>query len=130
MDDALVVRGREPSSDLHRNVGRFAHRHRALLHSRAQRFALKEFSDDEHVSVVGSGVVNREDVLMREGGNGLGLALEPGEPVSVLGKSPRQDLDGHVPPQPGVMSPVDLAHAAHANQIGDFIRPKAGSRGE
>ena len=130
MDDALVVRGREPASDLHRDIRRFAHRHRPLLHSRAKGFTLEEFGDDKDMAVVGAGVVNGENVLVGEGGDGSGLPLEPGEPVSVLGKGPRQDFDRHVTPQPRVMGAVDLTHAARANQFGDFIRPKAGSGSE
>ena len=43
------------------------------------------------------------NVRMIQRGQDLSLALEPGQPLSILGESLRQDLDGDFPLQGGVL---------------------------
>ena len=67
---------------------------------------------------------------MIERGEDFGFALEPGQPIRIPGDRCGQHLDGHGPLQIGVSRPIDLAHAAHADLGGDFIRAEAGARGQ
>jgi hypothetical protein len=67
-------------------------------------------------------VVQRADVGMAQGRDGLGLALETLAEIGVVLKVRRKSLDGDGAIQPRVAGFVNLAHAAHANQRGDFIR--------
>ena len=83
MDEVLVVRGRKAARHLCGDVDRLAHRHRSRPQARPQRLSFEELGDDEHLVVVGAGVMNGEDVRVREGGDGLRLALEAGHPVGV-----------------------------------------------
>jgi hypothetical protein len=51
---------------------------------------------------------------MIQGGDGPRLALEAGDREIVGALADRQNLDGNIPPQPGVVSQVHFAHAASA----------------
>ena len=56
--------------------------------------------------------VNDDDIGMVEGGNGLGLALETGEPLGMGCERRCQDLERHRPFQTSVLGRVDLTHPA------------------
>ena len=75
-------------------------------------------------------VEDREDVRMREGGDGLGLALEAGERLGIAGQVGRQDLHRDVAIELRVSRAVDLAHTAGAERTEDLVRPEPGSGGE
>ena len=62
------------------------------------------------------------DVRVVQGREGLGFALEAGEPIRVVRERLGQHLDRDVPPQVRVRRAIHLAHAAHADLGGDFIR--------
>ena len=53
------------------------------------------------------------------------LAAQPRAQVVVVGERRRQRLDGHWPLEPRVLTEVDDAHAAAAEQAGDFIGAEA-----
>jgi hypothetical protein len=72
-------------------------------------------------SLLGSVVVDLEDVRVRQRGYGLGLALEPGEPVWILRDLLWQDLDRHVAVEIAVPRPVDLAHPPCAERSEDLV---------
>ena len=80
VDDALVVRGREPARDLDRVVDRLARRHRRPVDSRAERFALEQLGDDYGAPSWRADVVDREDVGMVEHPGGARFLLEAAEP--------------------------------------------------
>ena len=69
---------------------------------------------------------------MRQRGDGLGFALEARQPVGVIRKRGRQDLDCDIAIEARVPRPVDLAHAAGADGGEDFVRAEtsAGSEGQ
>ena len=54
------------------------------------------------------------DVRVVERGEHLRLALEPAEPIGVVGDGLRQQLDRDAPAQLAVLGEVDLAHATLA----------------
>ena len=58
---------------------------------------------------------------MVQGGQNLRLALETRQPLRVLGKSFRQDLDGDVALEPHVMRTVDFAHTPGTELIEDAV---------
>ena len=66
-------------------------------------------------------VVDGEDVRVVELGHRLGLALEAGEPLRVLRHLLGQHLDGHIPLEPLVLSPVHHAHSAGADLLDDAV---------
>ena len=67
---------------------------------------------------------------MVERGDGLGLALEPREPVRILRYVRRQDLDRHVAPKARVLRAIDLAHAACSKAVENLVRSKTSAGGE
>ena len=83
MDEALVVRRRQAARDLHADVDRLAHGQRAARQALAQRLAVEQFRDGVGQAVVRADVVDREDVRVRERGDGLRFALEAREPIGV-----------------------------------------------
>ena len=56
---------------------------RARSQPLAQRLALEQFRDHEHLAVMDAGVVDREDVRMRQRRDGLRFALEAGAPLGI-----------------------------------------------
>ena len=62
---------------------------------------------------------------MVQRGRGTRFLLEPLQALPIGRKRRRQDLDGHVAPQPGVASAIDLAHPTCADQGGDLVRAEA-----
>ena len=58
---------------------------------------------------------------MIEGREHLCLATKPGEPIGIVRKEFRQDLQRDVAIELGVFRAVDLAHASGADGRNDFI---------
>ena len=84
-------------------------------------------------TIVGSALfetVDGRDVGVRQRGEHLRLALETRQPIAVGRKDLRDDLEGHVAPEPRVPRPIDLPHPALAEKRGDFVDAEAGARGQ
>ena len=62
----------------------------------------------------------------------FGFALKASQPIVIGRDGRRQDLDGDLALQPRVGGPIDLAHAALAEQGSDFVDAEtgAGSQGQ
>ena len=58
---------------------------------------------------------------------GLRFTVEPREPLGVGGERRGEYLDGDLPRQVGVRCAIHLAHPAHADLGGDFVRAEAGA---
>ena len=65
--------------------------------------------------------VDRGNVRMIQRGQDLSLALEPGQPLSILGELLRQDLDGNFALQSGVLGSVHLSHPALTDLLSDLV---------
>jgi hypothetical protein len=74
--------------------------------------------------LISAEVVDGEDVRMVQLGNGLGFSFEAGQTINILSHSLMQHLDCHIPIQPLVVRPVDLAHPALADLLDDAIVPE------
>ena len=98
-----------------------------MSNSLAEGFAFQQLHDGEGLALLGSIVVDGEDVGMREGGHDLGLALEAGQPGRILGKLRGQDLDGDVAIESRVAGPIDFAHAARADGGADLVGTELGA---
>src|SRR5262249_10574980 len=81
----------------------------------------KQLHDEEGLAAVLVDVVDRADVRVVQGGGGPGLAAEALQRVAVVGVPFGQELEGHVPAEPGVLGPVDHAHAAAAEALQDAV---------
>ena len=91
MDDALLVRLLEGLGDLLRDSDRLVDRDRPALQALREVLALDELHDEDvRLRSVGERhaleAVEVGDAGVVEGGEDLGLALEPGEPIGVGGE--------------------------------------------
>jgi len=121
MDDVLLVRSRQAVRDLRRDVERLPERQGPALQALAQRFPLQHFSDDEDLALVEPGVVHRENVRMRERGDGLRLTLETRAPIRIARKPDGQDLDGDITLQSRIARAIHLAHTTGADGRDDLV---------
>ncbi len=65
---------------------------------------------------------------MRQGRDGAGFPLEPGESLCVAQEALGRDLDRDVAPEAGVTRPVNLPHPSHVDRREDFVRAQAETR--
>ena len=65
--------------------------------------------------------VNRGDVGVIQRRQHLCFALKSGEPFGIVCERFRQNFDGHVAPELGVVGLIHLAHAARTNVREDFV---------
>ena len=93
----------------------------------AQRLARQQLGDRVGDAVVGTEIVDGEDVRVIELGDGLGLALETREPIGVGGHRLRQHLDRHIAIEPLVVRAVDHAHPALADLLDDAVVAEGGA---
>ena len=114
-----------PSATLRRVLGGLAHADRPLAQPRAHRLALEELRHHEEPIALLAGVVDRDDVGVRERRHRLRLGLEAGERVGVIGEVLGQDLDRHVALEAGIAGAVDLPHPAGAERRDDLVRAEA-----
>ena len=126
VDDALLVSLLEGLGDLLRDGDRLVDRDLSALQALREVLAFDQLHDEdvrlrsvrerralEAVEVGDAGVV--------EGGEDLGLALEPGEAIGVGGEGLGEKLESHVAAQRRVGGAVDLAHAARPEGRGDLV---------
>jgi hypothetical protein len=134
MDDAAIVRGLERLGDLPGDGQCLALRQPAALaaparrHPLRQRGALDQFQHQKPQAVGVVEPVDRADVGMIQRGEHPRLALEACETMGVAGEERRQHLDGDITAQCRVACPVDLAHAAGADQRVKGVPPKRAAR--
>ena len=117
-------------SRLQREIERLARRQRALRDALRERRPVDELHDDRRSAVAALEPVDVRDVLVIQRGEHFGLALQAREPVRVRHERFRQHLERDIALQVRVGGPVDLAHAPHADQRGDFVLAEARPRGQ
>ena len=128
VDDSLLVRRGHSARHLRRDLERFAHRNRALLHALAQRLAFEQLHHQERAAVVRADVVNRQNVRVIERADRARFLLESPQMVGVGRKRRRQNFYGHVALQARVARAIHFAHPARANRRNDLVRPQFCSR--
>jgi hypothetical protein len=127
VDDALLVRGGEAPSDLERVIHGLLLRDRSRVELPAQRLALQKLHDGVGDALLVAEVIDREDVRMGQGRDGLRFSLEPRERVGIRGDGRWQDLDGDVAIEFPVPRLPDLAHPARADRREDLVGPETGA---
>ena len=111
MDDAAGVGGAETGDELKRQLCRPWHGQRPAFEERAQRVALEQLGDEER-HVADADVEDREDVRVRQRGDGARLLLEAAKLIGIGGTCLRDHLDRDVAAEPRIAGAVDLTHAA------------------
>ena len=121
MNDAAVVCRREATANLHRVVQRGRERQRRSPQVWSERVAFEELDGDVRDPVAIADVVNREDVGVRQGGDGAGLAIEPLAHRRVGERAGRHCFDRNVAAQTRVARAIHLAHSAAADGLDDLV---------
>ena len=120
MDDAALMGVIERINDLSRDGRRLVERQGPLSDLLCQRRPFHELHDE----VVVTHVVKRADVGMIERGDDLRFAGES------LAESFRRDLDGGLTRQAGILRPIHLPHATHADLGSNLVRAEPGTWGK
>ena len=126
VDDALLVRVLEGLGDLLGDSDRLVDRNRPALQSLREVLALDQLHDqDVRLRSVRERhaleAVEVGDVGVVEGGQDLGLALEPGEPIGIGGEGLGEELERDLAAQGRVGGAVDLTHAPGPEGRGDLV---------
>ena len=120
--------GASASSDLQRDLDRLAGGQRATQQAAGERFALDQLHHQElcpgAIDLRLADVVERADVRMREPGDDTRFPFQPLAAVRVGGELSGQHLDGHLPVEPRVSGPVDLAHPAGSQGPDNLEAPR------
>ena len=116
-----------PLRNLQRVVDGLPLRDRAGVELAAQRLAFQQLRDRIGGPVLGSEVVDREDVRMRQRRDRLRLALEPRQRVGSFATESGRTLIATSRSSFAVARPVDLSHPARAERREDLVRPEARS---
>ena len=93
----------------------------ALFEVFLQRDAVHVFHDDVLELVRHRHIVHLDDVGMVQNGDGLGLVFKTAHQLLVVQKFFFQNLDSHRVAGLGILAPVDVGHAAHADQVANEI---------
>jgi len=124
------MRRGQPPPDGRRNLHGLAYGQRALREPRVQRLAVEQLGDDVELIVVGTDVVQREDVGVGERRHGVRLALEAEPPVGVIRHRRGKHLDGNVTVKARVACPIHLAHATGPERREDLVGTEPYTAGE
>ncbi len=128
--DVFRVGGSEPMRDLHRVINGLTLREWAARQHFAQAFPFEQLDDHVMLPFLLTDVVNGKDIGMAQRGDCPGFLLEASQALGVCRERGGQYLDGYIAAEPQIVCPVDLAHAARADQRYDFVGPEVRSGGK
>ena len=114
--------------DLDRNLQCLIQRQGTLFQPLGQRLAHQVLHDQEVDAVLLADIEDGADVRMAQGGDRLGLALEPLFQIGIRRDMLGKHLDGDGAVEAGVTGLVDLAHAARAEGGVDLVGAEGGAR--
>ena len=95
-----------------------------------ERRPFDELHDERHDAVALFQAVDVRNVRVVQRREDFCLAVKASEAFGVRCERVGQDLDGDLPLQLGVRRSIHLAHSAHADLGGDFVRAEASAWGE
>lgn len=125
MHDALLMRRVERGGNLSRDGQGVVERQRAARDQvLPQRDARNELEDEAGEVVSLFEAEERRDVGMVERGQDAGFPLRAPTAFRISCELGGQELDGHVATEPGVARPIDLTHAAFAEERPQDIGPE------
>jgi len=133
VDDALVVGRPQSDRDLRGDLERLGDGQRARREAVAEILSSDELHDQEgpfpvrrrHIVTDPFDPVKRRHVRVVDAREQPRLALETGQSVPVGRELLREQLDGDVATETGVMGPVHLAHAAGTDRLLDAVVTEA-----
>ena len=128
MDDAGVVRGREPLGNLETDIEEPLQRYTSPSHFVSQRRSVDELRHEIRRVLLDADVVNNEDVGVVQTACRDGFLREAPVALGVAGCRLGKDLDGDLALQPGILRPVHLAHPTRAEWTDDLVRTETRRR--
>ena len=126
MDDALFVRVLEGLGHLSGDGQRLVDWNRPLEDAVGQRRPFDQFHHQGGRAVGVLQPVDGGDARVAERGQHPGLALEPREPIWMVGKGRQEDFDGDVALELRVARAVHLPHATRPDTAQDRVGPEPG----
>lgn len=108
--------------DLGGNRERLEQCERTVGNAIGERLTLDELEDEATHALTFCSSVDRCDMRMIDRRENTCLPLEPREPLRIVAKGIRQDLDGDIAMKLAVASSVDLAHPTCADGRYDLVR--------
>ena len=117
----FLVRRIERVGDLPRPAQRLLEWHGPARQPLGQRLALDQLENERRVAAALLEAVQHADVRVIERRQHARFPLEARQPIGIGGQRPRQHLDRDLAPEARVARPVDLAHAATAEQRRDAV---------
>ena len=124
MHDAGGVGLGQPVGHLRGDVQRPARRQARPGQQLAQRLAFDQLHADVGLIAGLAQLVDGDDGGMVQRRGGAGFLFEAAQPIGIVREIGRQQLECDVALQRQVAGPVDLAHAARAQERSDFIVPE------
>ena len=125
MHDAALVRRRQRLGERYAQVQNARDRQPAGAHQLGEALALHQLHGQEAHAVALLHRIEHHDVRMIEARDRPRLALEPGQTIGIARKRFGQHLECHFTPEPRVLRPIHLAHAACAERRDDLVRAQA-----
>ncbi len=127
MDDAFGVGRGQTLGHGRTNLKRLAPRHRSGGETATQGYAFQQFRYGKGDPSHPANIMEDQDVWMVEDCDRLGLPLEAGQAIRVLGQLLRQDFDGDFAVEAEVFGTIDLAHASSPQRGNYLVRAESGS---
>ncbi len=119
--DPLLVRGGDGVGERDGDVEDAIERPAGSRDELAERFPAHELHRDEPHAAAVLDRVDRDDIGVIDGGDGLRFALEALAEFGFGNGKRRQSFEGDVTPEPGVFSEIDLAHASASKEADDAV---------
>jgi len=130
MNDALLVRGFECVGDLLGDREGFVEWNRATRNTLRQVVALDQFHHERGDALALFESVDGGDIRMIQRGEDPGFASESRQSLRIARERLRQDLDRHITIELPVPRPIDLAHTAAPEQVGQLEDAETGAWSE
>jgi hypothetical protein len=128
VDHTFLVRGLQRVGQLPRQLQRFVNRNPPPAESLRQVLTQRQLHGEEAHAVVLLQPVDHRNVGVAQRGQQLGLPLEAGQPLGILRKGGRQDLDRDLSGQRLVDRPPDHTHPTLADLLDEAVMRQCLSR--
>ena len=121
MYDASRVRGSECTSHLDSNLNRFTNLYASACEVLTQRFAFDQFAGNVLNRIIGSDLVNRQDVWVVKRSYSVRLLLKPLQPLRIASEVCGQEFQRRFSARGDIRSKIHFTHPAGADPFQDFV---------
>src|SRR5437879_11436220 len=121
MSDSFSVRGGETVRDLNSNIEQLIDSHALTVNALFQAHAFQQLHDDKGLSIVLADLVNGADVRVVQRSGSAGLPQKSLHRGFVFDSFFREELEGDIAAEPGVIGTVNNAHPAASKPFPNTI---------